>query len=44
MMEWRWGLEEMNRKEESGDEEGGSENGPGEIQEKETLSSAFCLL
>ena len=44
MMEWRWGLEEMNRKEESGDEEGGSENGPGEIQEKGTLSSAFCLL
>jgi len=32
-MEWRWSLEGENRKEDSRDEKGGSENGPGESQE-----------
>ena len=41
-MEWRWGSEGENGKEESRDEEGGSENGPGESQEEKTLSFAFC--
>ena len=29
-MEQRWGLERKNKKEEEGDEEEGSKNGPGE--------------
>jgi len=37
-------LEEEDRKEKSGDEEGGSKNGPGEIQEEGTPLSAFYLL
>jgi len=41
VMERRWGLEEESRKE-NGDEEEGSENGPGESQEGRTLSSASC--
>jgi len=41
-MEQRWGLEEENRKEESGDEEEGSKDGPGESQEEGTLSSVSC--
>ena len=41
-MEWRWGLEEESRKEENRDEEEGSEDGPGESQEVETLLSASC--
>ena len=40
-MEWRWGSEEESRKE-NGDEEEGSEDGPGESQERGTLSSASC--
>jgi len=36
-MERRWGSEEEN-----GDEEEGSENGPGESQEEGTPSSASC--
>ena len=38
-MEWRWELEEESR---NRDEEEGSEDGPGESQEGETLSSASC--
>ncbi len=41
-MEWRWGLEGESKKEENGDEEEGSEDGPGESQEGGTPSSAFC--
>jgi len=41
-MEWRWGLEEKNRKEKSGDEEEGSEDSPGESQEERTPLSTFC--
>ena len=41
-MEWRWGSEREDRKEESKDEEGGSKDGPGESQEKGTLSSVSC--
>jgi len=40
-MERRWGSEEESRKE-NGDEEEGSEDGPGESQEGGTLSSTFC--
>ena len=40
-MEQRWGLEGKNKKEESGDGEEGSEDGPGETQEEGTLLSAF---
>ena len=40
-MERRWGSEEESRKE-NGDEEEGSEDGPGESQEGGTLSSASC--
>ena len=40
MLEQRWGLEGENKKEESGDKEEGSENGPGESQEEGTLLSA----
>jgi len=38
-MEQRWSSEGENRKKESGNEKGGSKNGPRESQEKETLSS-----
>jgi len=41
-MEWRWGLEGENRKEESRNEEEGSEDGPRESQEEKTLSTASC--
>jgi len=41
-MEWKWGLEGESRKEENGDDVEGSEDGPGESQEKGTLSSTFC--
>ena len=41
-MEQRWGLEGKNKKEESGDGEEGSEDGPGETQEEGTLLFAFC--
>ena len=42
VMEWRWSLEEVVRKEESRDDAEWSENGPGESQEKGTLSSTSC--
>ena len=42
MMEQRWGLEEESRKEENGDEEEGSKDGPRESQEEGTPSSASC--
>jgi len=42
VMEQRWSLEGEVRKEESGDDIEGSENGPRESQEEETLLSAFC--
>ena len=42
MIEWRWSLEEENGKEESRDEEEGSEDGPRESQEEKTLLSASC--
>ena len=41
-MEWRWGLEKENKKEESGDNAGGSEAGLRESQEGRTPSSVFC--
>ena len=41
-MERRWSLEGEVRKEENGDEEEGSEDGPGESQEEGTLLSASC--
>jgi len=41
-MEQRWGSEEEDRKEENRDEEGRSKDGPREIQEEGTLSSASC--
>ena len=41
-IEQRWRLKEENGKEESRDEEEGSENGPRESQEKRTPSSIFC--
>ena len=41
-MEQRWSLEGENRKEESGDEEGESKDGPRESQEEGTLSSTSC--
>ena len=40
-MERRWGSEEESGKE-NGDEEEGSEDGPGESQEGRTPLSAFC--
>jgi len=40
-MKWRWSLEEESGKE-NGDEEEGSEDGPGESQEGGTPSSASC--
>jgi len=41
-MEWRWSLEGEDGKEESKDDVEGSEDGPGESQEKRTPSSASC--
>jgi len=41
-MEQRWSSEEESRKEENGDEEEGSKDGPRESQEKRTPLSAFC--
>jgi len=41
-MEWRWGSEGEDRKEESGDNDEESEDGPRESQEERTLSSASC--
>ena len=41
-IEWRWGSEEENRKEENGDEKERSENSPGESQKGRTLLSASC--
>jgi len=40
IMEWRWGSEGENKKEESRGEEGGSKDGLGESQEEGTLLSA----
>ena len=42
MMEQKWSSEEESMKEESRDDTEGSEDGPREIQEEETLSSTFC--
>ena len=42
IIEWRWSSEEKNRKEESGDEEEGSKNGPRKSQEERTLLFASC--
>ena len=42
MMERRWGSEGESRKEESGDDAEGSEDGPRESQEGGTPLSAFC--
>ena len=42
IMEQRWSLEGEVRKEESRDNAGKSEDGSGESQEEETLSSASC--
>ena len=42
MMEQKWGLEREDKKEKDGDEEEGSENGPGKSQEEEILLSASC--
>jgi len=41
-MEQRWSLEEEDRKEENRDEKGRSKDGPREIQEEGTPSSAPC--
>ena len=41
-MKQRWGSEEESRKEENGDEEEGSKDGPRESQEEGTLSSTSC--
>ena len=41
-MERRWGSEEESGKKENRDEEEGSEDGPGESQERGTPSSASC--
>jgi len=41
-MDWRWGLEGAVRKEESRNDAEGFEDGPGESQEEETLSSTSC--
>ena len=41
-MKQRWGSEGESRKEESGDDAEGSEDGPRESQEGGTLSSASC--
>jgi len=42
VMKWRWGLGREDRKEESGDKEEGSKDGPRESQEEETPSSTSC--
>jgi len=42
MMEQGWGSEGAVKKEESGDDIEGSEDGPGESQEEETPSSTSC--
>ena len=42
MMEQKWSLEKENEKEESGDDEKGFKDGPGEIQEEGTLLSISC--
>ena len=42
MIEQKWSLEGENRKEESGDNKEGFENGPRESQEKGALLSTFC--
>jgi len=42
VMERRWSSEGVVGKEESGDDTEESEDGPGESQEEETLSSASC--
>ena len=42
VMKWRWGSEEGSGKEENGDEEEGSKDGPRESQEGGTPSSASC--
>ena len=42
MMEWRWGLEGENGKEESRDKKEGFKNGLRKSQEEETPLSAFC--
>jgi len=41
-MEWKWGSDRENRKEESRDDEERSEDGPGESQKEETLLSTSC--
>ena len=41
-IEQRWSSERKSEKEENRDEEEGSEDGPGESQEVETLLSASC--
>ena len=41
-MEQRWSQKGEVRKEKSGDDAEGSEDGPGESQEKGTPLSAFC--
>jgi len=42
IMEWKWDLEGEIRKKKSGDNVERSEDGPREIQEEKTLSSASC--
>ena len=42
VMEWRWSLEGVVRKEESRDDAEWSEDGPRESQEEGTLSSTSC--
>jgi len=42
MMEQKWGLEGENKKEESRDNEEGSEDSTRKSQEKRTTLSAFC--
>jgi len=42
IMEWRWGSDGEDKKEESRDDEEGSENGPRESHEEETLSFTSC--
>jgi len=41
-IEWRWGSEEESGKEENRDDVEGSEDGPGESQERGTPLSASC--
>ena len=42
VIEWRWGLEEENEKEESEDEKKGSKDSPRESWEEKILLSVFC--